>query len=105
LTASSDGTIPIGPSEFLGHQSDGALDRETGHRRGRRPVGRNLRPIDDDLVTDALYILDVVASPRHHRADITPDAGKGSAAVTQRRMGCDDAAVPGGAELDIDRRR
>ena len=92
-------------AELLGHQCERALNGESGHRRGRRPVGRDFRPVDDDLVADATDVFDVVTSPSRHRTDLSPDARESPAAVPQVRVCRNEAPVPGGSNLDIDRGR
>ena len=86
--------------QLLGDLVDHAFDRIFGNRRAWRPVGRNFRPVCDDIEADRLDVLQIIGRERAHRSRPHRAALERARLIVEFALACGDAAVVGGADLD-----
>ncbi len=88
--------------ELLGQDVDRGLDGPRRDRGARRAIGRDLGPVAHDIEALDVDIVDVVAGEAAHAGRSDRRAREGARLHLDDALGGDDAAVLGGADLDLD---
>ncbi len=89
-------------AQLAGQLVDRALHAKGRDRRAGRAIGGYLRAVGDHVPAGDAEILQVIDRQGGHRARAHRRAGKGAGLVFQLDLGRGDAAVLGGAQLDLD---
>ena len=92
-------------AQFSGQHINHTLNRKGRHGRRGRAICRNLWPVYQDIETNRLHVLKVIAGKGGHRAKHRPHPWKSTTLVTQFGGRRRNLTIALGANLDINRCR